>query len=174
MARQQLPSFFVRQLCEYRFRWWIFRDTGARRSEIVRPRLNDNRGLKWKDIDRFRNQLKLYSKGQERLVPLHPTLRKMLLDRKAEIEYFDPDEHIIPFIRDTLTAYLSRAKRKAGIDKKGAVHILRHTAVMQLLSNSQNIRYAQELLGHKDISTTQIYTHIVAEQKMKAVAALPY
>jgi len=93
----------------------------------------------------------------------------MLLDRKAEIEYFDPDEHIIPFIRDTLTAYLSRAKKKAGIDKKGAVHILRHTASTKLLSNSQNIRYAQELLGHKDISTTQIYTHVTEEEPDKAV-----
>ena len=149
--------------------FWIFRYTGARRSEIARRRLNDNRGLRWKDIDWFRNQLKLYSKGQERFVPLHPTLRKMLLDRKAEIEYFDPDEHIISFIRDTLTAYLSRAKRKAGIDKKGAVHILRHTAATKLLSNSQNIRYAQELLGHKDISTTQIYTHVTKEELDKAV-----
>ena len=99
--------------------FWIFRYTGARRSEIVRRRLNDNRGLKWKDIDWFRNQLKLYSKGQERFVPLHPTLRKMLLDRKAEIEYFDPDEHIIPFIRDTLTAYLSGLKRKLESARRG-------------------------------------------------------
>ena len=86
-----------------------------------------------------------------------------------EIEYFDPDEHVIPFIRDTLTAYLSRAKKKAGIDKKGAVHILRHTAATKLLSNSHNIRYAQELLGHKDISTTQIYTHVTNEELDKAL-----
>ena len=76
------------------------------------------------------------------------------LDRKAEIEYFDPDEHIIPFIRDTLTAYFSRAKKKAGIDKKGAVHILRHTAATKLFRISgmpRNSLDTKTSVQHKSI-----------------------
>ncbi len=54
-----------------------------------------------------------------------------------------------------------------------AMHAFRHTFATETLKNN-NIRVTQEALDHKDISTTQIYTHIVAEQKKKAVAALPY
>ena len=63
---------------------------------------------------------------------------------------------------------------EAGMYVKGrAVHAFRHTFATETLKNN-NIRVTQEALDHKDISTTQIYTHIVAEQKKKAVAALPY
>ena len=118
----------------------------------------------------MRDQIRLYSKGQEGVVPLHPTLRKMLLDRKAELgSSFDPEDHVIHFIRDTLTTYFNRAKKKAGIDKKGAVHILRHTAGTNVQKAKNNIRVTQEFLRHKNITTTEIYTHVVNEEVDEAV-----
>jgi len=93
----------------------------------------------------------------------------MLLYRKNEIGLeYQPEKHVISCIRDTLTTYFRKAMKKASINKPGAVHILRHTAITKVLESS-NIRYAQEFAGHKDISTTQIYTHVVKEDMEKVV-----
>lgn len=118
----------------------------------------------------MRGNIRLYSKKKERLVPLHDKLRKLLLDRKAELgNAFDPEDHVIHFVKDTLTQYFARAMKKAGVNKPGAVHILRHTAITKVLNASGNMRVAQEYAGHSQISTTQIYTHILQEDIDKAV-----
>ena len=72
-------------------------------------------------------------------------------------------------VKDTLTEYFSRAMKKAGINKPGAVHILRHTAITKVLGSSRNIRVAQEFAGHSQITTTEIYTHVLQEEMDKAV-----
>lgn len=150
--------------------FWIIRYTGARRGEIARKTLNDHRGLRWKDIDWMRNKIRLYGKKKERSLTLHPALRRILLDRKAELaDSFDPDDHVIHLVRDTLTDLFASAMKAAGIDKPGAVHILRHTAITKVLGSSRNIRVAQEFAGHSQITTTEIYTHILAEEMDKAV-----
>ena len=59
--------------------------------------------------------------------------------------------------------------KKAGINKPGAVHILPHTAGTELLASSKDIRIMQEFLGHKNITTTEIYTHVIQEDMDKAV-----
>jgi integrase/recombinase XerD len=150
--------------------FWIVRYTGARRGEIARENLNDERGLRWKHIDWMRDRITLFGKKKEKLVPMHPTLRKMLLARKDALgSSFDPDDHVIKFIRDTLTTYFRRAMVKAGIDKPGAVHILRHTAATALLETGANLREVQEFLGHSNITMTQIYTHIAQKNLSSAV-----
>jgi site-specific recombinase XerD len=60
---------------------------------------------------------------------------------------------------------IRRAFQKAGIVKHATVHTLRHSFATHMLMNGVNIREVQELLGHKNVETTMIYTHVMRDMK---------
>jgi len=82
--------------------------------------------------------------------------------------------HIAPAVRGTkittgrIWQIVKKISRHSGLEKNVYPHLLRHSFATHLLSNGADLRIIQEMLGHADISTTQVYTH-VDQQRLKAV-----
>ena len=70
--------------------------------------------------------------------------------------------------RNRISEIIDEEVKKIGLKHHISPHALRHTFATQLLNNGADIRSVQELLGHENLSTTQIYTHITSEQLRKS------
>src|SRR5690606_22314520 len=149
--------------------------TGLRVSELVTlpyPALRDE--------DRF---LLVRGKGgKERLVPVNRTSKQALDEYLALRSSFCPDgahsKWLFPsrseeghLTRQRLGQLLKDLAIRSGIDPaKVSPHVLRHAFASHLLANGADLRSLQKMLGHADISTTQIYTHVLQKRLMEIVA----
>ncbi|GAB5466165.1 MAG: site-specific tyrosine recombinase XerD [Candidatus Kapaibacteriales bacterium] len=115
--------------------------------------------------------IRVFGKGsKERIVPIGKTAFKHLVDymgfARKELLNDEPSEYIFlnrkgkPLSRMGFWKIVKRSAEAAGITKKIHPHTIRHCFATHLIENGADIRAVQELLGHSDISTTQIYTHI--------------
>ncbi|MGB7214943.1 MAG: site-specific tyrosine recombinase XerD [Gammaproteobacteria bacterium] len=143
--------------------------TGVRVSELINLRmsqLNLNQGV-----------IRIVGKGdRERLIPLgdeaQEWLREYLAGPRSEIllerqtDYLFPTRRGDRMTRQAFWHIIKRYAKKAGINKKLSPHTVRHAFATHLLNNGADLRVVQLLLGHSDVSTTQIYTH-VARERMK-------
>ena len=137
--------------------------TGMRVSELIY--------LKPNDINIENRMLKCLGKGsKERIIPFGDKACQSLslyLDKVRPKLVKDSDENILflnsqgkRLSRQGVFYLVKLYAHKAGIEKKVTPHTLRHTLATHLIENGADLRSVQEMLGHSDISTTQIYTHV--------------
>ena len=136
--------------------------SGLRVSELCELPLSANLG----------DRLLIHGKGaKERIVPMHEAaqdaLRKWLkirgdVDSKYVFPTYSTTGHIT---RDGFFKILKKCAVLAGIEpSRVSPHVLRHSFASHLLARGANLRAIQTMLGHEDISTTQIYTHVLPEK----------
>jgi integrase/recombinase XerD len=142
----------------------VFYSTGVRASELA--------DLAIADLDVPRGVVAVrHGKGNKpRMVPIAERAtawcEKYLLDSRSELAVPPDDGHLFltdrgrPFLAKTLTAMARRYLDAAGVTRPGACHLFRHTAATLMLEGGADIRYIQEFLGHADLNTTQLYTHV--------------
>lgn len=150
----------------------VLYSTGIRRMELT--------NLAVYDVDMARGTLFIrQGKGhKDRVVPIGDRalqwLIKYLDEVRPNLAYGRETQALFmtltgePMYPKEVSGRLQRYVRKANIGKAGSCHIFRHTCATLMLDNGADIRYIQEMLGHAELSTTQIYTH-VSIQKLKEI-----
>lgn len=136
--------------------------TGMRISELI--------SLKYTDINLQQNIVMVYGKGgKERMIPLGDYATEAL---RIYMELYrpkllkKPNDYVFLSVRgdkmsrQAFFKIVKREAKKRGIQTDFSPHTLRHSFASHLLMNGADLRSIQELLGHSDISTTQIYTHV--------------
>lgn len=141
--------------------------TGLRVSELV--------GLTMSDISLRQGVLRVVGKGnKERLVPLGeggtvggklPQYGRPRLLNGVASDVLFPSQRAQQMTRQTFWHRIKHYAVLAGIDsEKLSPHVLRHAFATHLLNHGADLRVVQMLLGHSDLSTTQIYTHVATER----------
>lgn len=141
--------------------------TGIRVSELIE--------LKMSNLDLQEDMIRVIGKGsKERISPISceaekylkiylETYRNQLL-KKKDSDYLFINNFGNKISRQGFFKNLKQIAKNQGIQKEISPHTLRHSYATHLLSHGADLRIIQELLGHSDISTTQIYTHLLNEK----------
>ncbi len=141
--------------------------TGLRVSELI--------NLKQSQINFNQGVLRIVGKGdRERLIPLGEESQRWLRDfidgprmeilLERQTDYLFPTRRGDRMTRQAFWHIIKRYSDKAGVRKKLSPHSLRHAFATHLLNRGADLRVVQLLLGHSDLSTTQIYTHVARER----------
>ena len=160
-----LLSFKCKTPYDYRNKAMIelLYSTGMRESELVNIRLND--------LDLHNNIVRTIAKGKkERILPIGEIANhylniyinkyrdELLKDKTSEYVFISNEKKKIT--RQGLFINLEQIGKRVGIKKTITPHMLRHSFATHLLEHGADLRSVQELLGHEDIKTTEIYTHV--------------
>lgn len=141
--------------------------SGLRVSELCELPMTANLG----------DKLLIHGKGaKERIVPMHERAQNAL-HKWLELRGDDKSKYVFPssgktghITRDGFFKILKKCAVLSGIDPhRVSPHVLRHSFASHLLAGGANLRAIQTMLGHEDISTTQIYTHVLPEKLKETV-----
>ena len=135
-------------------------------------RISELLNLKVADIDSKRMRIRISGSKNNRDREVMLSEKILVLLRKYVKEY-QPKDYLFEgqkggsYSARSVQEVLKKALKKAKIKKHATVHTLRHSFATHLIENGTDIRIVQELLGHKNIKTTQLYTHITDQTKIK-------
>ncbi len=133
--------------------------TGARISEILNLEIKNIESQEYEFV-------KVLGKGSKyRLIPIYDSLEKEIKDYlenyRSQLKNANKNFKLFPNMsREKFWKTLKKISRDAGIEKNVYPHIFRHSLATILLGNGADIRIVQEILGHSNIATTEIYTHV--------------
>ena len=136
----------------------LFYSSGLRLSEVC--------ALRWRDLDTATALVQVQGKGRrERLVPVGSHALNALAQWRADSGGADeapifPGRNGGPISQRAIQLRIKQLAQRQGLFKHVHPHMLRHSFASHILESSGDLRGVQELLGHADISTTQIYTHL--------------
>ena len=144
--------------------------TGLRISELI--------NLRFSNIDLNNNLIRVMGKGsKERMVPINDIATKYLKvyinNYRNEILKLKQSDYLFisnakkAITRQGFFKIIKKECKRAGITKDVSPHVLRHSFATHLLANGADLRVIQELLGHSNIVTTEIYTHVVNDKIKK-------
>jgi integrase/recombinase XerD len=139
--------------------------------------------LKLYDLDTERGTVTIrQGKGKkDRVIPIGDRaaawIEKYIRESRPQL-VVEPDDHTVflsnagePFCLDHLSDLVREHVDAANLGKRGACHMFRHVCATLMLENGADIRYIQQMLGHADLKTTQIYTQVSIRQLKRIHAA---
>lgn len=144
--------------------------TGLRISELC--------NLKITDVDIHNCFVRVYGKGsKERIVPvtdlaldylkIYVTKYRSIILKNTISDYLFISNNLTNISRQGFFKIIKKECQRSGIKKNVSPHVLRHSFATHLLKHGADLRVIQELLGHEDIATTQIYAHLVNDKLKK-------
>lgn len=164
--QSQIKSKAIRDIIEFGFL------TGCRQGEIL--------SLRWENVKltegaiRISNSAEFTTKSQkERIIPVSARLRALLISRMTGQP--GPDTLVFgksatcPFSSNYISRRFKKAVIDAGLDKRLHFHSLRHGTATELIKRNTPVTVVQKLLGHSNITTTMIYTHVNNDDIMEAL-----
>ena len=147
--------------------------TGIRVGEAIK--------IKLVDMDYYQDLIRVTGKGNKmREVPFNPICEEYMKAYQEEVRpellakskeshpYFLVNQYGRPMTERGVYDIIKRVGQKSGLNKKIHPHMFRHTFATHLLDQGADLRIVQEMMGHADIASTQIYTHVTMDQLKKS------
>lgn len=139
--------------------------TGIRVSELV--------NIKVKDIDFVKKTIQIFGKGKKERIVLFGSktlelIKKYLNESEFDHEYLILNQRGRKITERGVRLILEKNVRKSGVKTHVTPHTIRHTFATHMLNEGANLVTVQELLGHENLATTQVYTH-VSNERLRAV-----
>jgi len=134
-------------------------------------------GVKTTDLELGEGTVKVFGKGSKERVAVFGDACRDALTQYLDGERVEPDEgyalftnsHGRPLTTRTVQNVIKRWARAAGLPDDVSPHTLRHSFATHLLDGGADLKTVQQLLGHENIATTQVYTHVSIERLREAV-----
>ena len=154
---------------------YTFLNTGMRKSELE--------NLQWDDIDFKRNKIRIVVKDDwspktnEREIPINNGLYDVLQKQRNRVKgskYVFSDEHGNKIYQNRLRKKLMSLTKKCGFPEITQIHSLRHTFASHLVMRGVDLVTVKKLMGHSDIDTTMIYSHLTEKHVDEAVEKLEF